>query len=94
MPERDCSKHNKRVTVKLDELKLTRKQHPNLIAGLLRVVAEYTDGFCAVELARDDDLTASKGMGFWFSDADKQALFKKRIGIYLEEEISGALTST
>jgi hypothetical protein len=91
MPEHNCSSHTKKVTVRLDEAKLEKQQRSNLIAGLLRVIAEYTDGFCAVELADDADIVKDSGMQFWFTTSDKQETFKNRIRIYLRADISGAL---
>ncbi len=91
MAERDCSKHNKSVTVKYTDA--TPSRHSNLIAALCRTIAEYTDGFCAVEHAYDADIIKSSGMKFWFVDGEKVKLFKDRLKWYLQkDDVYGRLT--
>jgi len=94
MVERDCSKHVKGVIVTLDREKLKKKQHTNLIAALLRQIADYTDGWCSTEHAKDEDLDAASGMTFWFTTDEKRSSFISRIGYYLREDIDTALTAT
>ena len=94
MPERDCSKHTFRIRVSLDKAKLAKKQRSNLIAALLRQIADYTDGYCATEGADDSDLEPGRSMSFWFTSEDKRAEFDKRIGLYLRSDIVSALTRT
>ncbi len=94
MPERDCSKHIKRVVVTLNKSKLQKKQHSNLIAALLRQIADYTDGWCATEHAQDADLEKTSGMTFYFTTNDKRSKFIDRIGFYLREDIDSALDAT
>ena len=94
MPEEDCSKHLKKVTVALSKDKLKYKQHSNLIAALCRQIAIYTDGYCAAELADDADIVKSSGMVFWFTTVEKQDLLKSRLNLYLAEDIYDALTAT
>lgn len=92
MAERDCSKHTECLKVSLDSTKLKKKQHSNLIAALLRQLADYTDGWCATEGADDADLAAGKAMSFWFTTAEKREQFDNRIGWYLRVDINDALT--
>ena len=92
MAERDCSKHTERLKVSLDSAKLKKKQHSNLIAALLRQLADYTDGWCATEGADDADLAAGKEISFWFTTDEKREQFDKRIGWYLRADINDALT--
>jgi hypothetical protein len=92
MPEHDCSKHLTKVLVSLDQSKLQKKQHTNLIAALLRQIADYTDGWCATELARDADLEPGKAMSFYFTTDAKRTQFKDRIGLYLRSDIDSALS--
>jgi predicted Mrr-cat superfamily restriction endonuclease len=94
MPEQDCSKHVKRIVIKLDANKLEAKRKSGLIAALLRVIAEYTNGFCAVEHADDADIVSSDGMHFWFTTEEKRAEFEKRIGFYLDADIVAALSAS
>lgn len=94
MAERDCSKHTYEIRVALDEAKLTRKQHSNLIGGLLRQLADYTDGYCATKAADDAGLRPGRSMSFWFTSKEKQEKFDKRIAIYLRSDIDAALTRT
>ena len=93
MPERDCGKHVKRAIVTLDRSRLQKKQHTNLIAALLRQIADYTDGWCATEYAYDADLESSSGMTFYFTTGDKRTKFIDRIGFYLRGDIDTALTA-
>jgi len=92
MTERDCGKHTIRIYVSLDESKLIKKQHSNLIAALLRQLADYTDGYCATEGADDADLKPGRSMSFWFTSADKRKKFNDRIGFYLRADVDAALT--
>jgi hypothetical protein len=94
MVEHDCSKHLKKVVVTLSRSRLQKKQHTNLIAALLRQIADYTDGWCATELARDADLDTSSGMAFYFTTDDKRTEFINRIGFYLRQDIEAALTAS
>lgn len=94
MPERDCSKHTFRIRVSLDVAKLAAKQQSNLIAALLRQLADYTDGFCATEGADDADLKPGRSMSFWFTSTDKRKQFNDRIAFYLRADINAALTRT
>jgi len=84
----------KRIRVSLDQAKLQKNQHSNLIAALLRQLADYTDGFCATQLANDADLSPGKSMSFWFTSDDKRKSFDDRIGYYLRSDIDAALTRT
>lgn len=93
MVEHDCSKHIKKVLVTLDKSKLTKNQHSNLIAALLRQIADYTDGWCSTEYAKDKDLESDSGMTFYFTADDKRTSFINRIGNYLREDIKDALTA-
>ena len=93
MPERDCRKHIKKVVVTIDRDKLEKKQHSNLIAALLRQIADYTDGWCATEYAKDADLDKTSGITFYFTADDKRDSFINRIAFYLREDIADALTA-
>jgi hypothetical protein len=94
MGEGDCTQHLKKVLVTLNQAKLEKKQHSNLIAALLRQIADYTDGWCSTELAKDADLESSKGMTFYFTTEDKQTLFIDRIVFYLRSDVSAALKAS
>lgn len=93
MAERDCTKHLKKVHVSIDKSKLESKQHTNLIAALLRQIADYTDGWCATEYAKDEDLVPPSSMTFYFTTNDKQTIFINRIGYYLRADIAAALSA-
>ena len=93
MVERDCSEHIHHVIVILSLATLKKKQHSNLIAALLRQIADYTDGWCATELAKDADLISPDGMTFYFTDDEKRTQFINRIGFYLREDIADALSA-
>jgi hypothetical protein len=94
MPEHDCSKHLLKTRVSLNPSKLEKSQHYNLIAALLRQIADYTDGWCATEYAKDADLAPSKAMTFYFTSEEKRTQFDNRISIYLRKDINDALTRT
>jgi hypothetical protein len=94
MVEHDCSNHLKRLRVTLDPAKLIGKQRSNLIAALLRQLADYTDGFCATQLADDEDLKPGKSISFWFTTDSKRQEFDNRIACYLRADINAALTRT
>nr|WP_137117379.1 hypothetical protein [Azospirillum argentinense] len=84
--EKDCAKHTSAVNV-MARPGLAKVRQTELVAGILRVIAEYTDGFCAVRHADDKDLTTS-GMVFKFSTDAKRAKFKERIPQYLHSAIT------
>lgn len=92
MPTRDCTTHVVRVRLSLNPAKLRNKQRSNLTAALLRQIADYTDGWCASEHAKDADLEPGKWMHFYFTDEEKRTLFKNRIGWYLRDDVNAALT--
>lgn len=94
MPEHDCSKHTTRLRVALDKGKLKSKQRHDLIAALLRQLADYTDGYCATEGADDADLEPGKSMSFWFTTDEKRETFDDRIRWYLRADVNDALTRT
>jgi len=93
MASAECPKHTYQILVSLDASHLKSKQHSNLVAALLRQIAEYTDGFCAVHDADDEDLLPLRTMAFWFTSEEKRTLFAKRIELYLRADINAALTS-
>lgn len=93
MTEHDCDKHVKKVIVTLDRSKLKKKQHTNLIAALLRQIADYTDGWCSTEHAKDNHLDHASGMTFYFTSDAKRSKFMDRIGLYLRADIDDALTA-
>jgi hypothetical protein len=93
MAEHDCDKHIENVRVTLDSSKLKKKQHTNLIAALLRQIADYTDGWCSTEFAKDANLESNSGMIFYFTSDDKRTTFINRIGYYLREDIDAALSA-
>jgi hypothetical protein len=93
MPERDCTKHIKRVVVTLEKSELEKNQHSNLIAALLRQLADYTDGWCSTEHAQDADLDTESGMTFYFTTDEKRTKFINRIEYYLRKDISDALSA-
>ena len=88
--ETDCSKHVFPVRVKFEK----RTAHSaRIIGGLLRILAEYTDGYCSYRDALDEDLTQS-GMIFRFTTDEKRAAFIATIPAYLSADIVKQLTIT
>jgi hypothetical protein len=81
--ERSCDAHTFKVRVLHLPSKPSTRQS-KVIAGLLRVLAENTDGWCANKGATDADFTTT-GMVFHFtSDAKRDEFITKRIRPYLE----------
>ena len=88
--ESDCSLHVFPVRVKIEK---RTAHHARIIGGLLRILAEYTDGFCSYRDALDTDLTQA-GMIFRFTTEEKRTLFCQRIPFYLSAETARQLTIT
>jgi hypothetical protein len=85
----DCSAHT--YAVRVTYTCPPGKQHRlSIIAGLLRIMADHTDGFCATRGATDDDLP-TPGMIFRFTSDAKRDLFIRRITIYLSAGVVGCL---
>lgn len=82
--EHDCDRHTHAVTVKYLKTTDAPTRVPGIIAGLLRVLAQYTDGLCALRKATDENLT-TKGMVFHFSSKKKVEQFVGRIRMYLDK---------
>jgi hypothetical protein len=93
MPEQNCNEHTEKVVVTIDTEDLKKKQHTNLIAALLRQIADYTDGWCATEYAKDENLESRFGMIFYFTSDEKRTRFIGRIGFYLRKDIATALSA-
>jgi hypothetical protein len=87
--ERDCSKHTFGVRVRYFCNPL--KHRTSIVAGLLRVLADHTDGYCANRDANDVDLTKS-GMLFHFTSDVKRDEFMQAIQRYLRKEVRDCLT--
>jgi hypothetical protein len=82
LPEREsnCDEHIEHVRVRWRETKQSKALR--IVAGILRVLAEHTDGFCAYQHADDADFI-SPGMSFWFRTEKLANEFRKRIPTYL-----------
>ena len=81
--EHNCSQHT--VVVKVLYTDADPKRRSKIIAGLLIVLAECTDGFCAAKGVEASDLTFP-GMKFRFTSSKKVKEFKKRVAWYLHDE--------
>jgi len=91
--ENECEDHTLAVVVKFqNDGKLTKQVR--IIGGILRVLAEHTDGFCATDGADDPDLIAPSGMVFHFIEEKRQRLFIERIKHYLRGELFERITAT
>jgi hypothetical protein len=89
--EVDCSAHTLKVRVTHRPAKPKATRLPGIIAGLLRILAENTDGRCAFRGATDASLV-STGMVFSFTTDEKRNLFIRRIRLYLDEVVRQQLS--
>lgn len=90
--ERNCDAHTFAVRVRHTPAKPARQS--KVIAGLLRVLAENTDGWCANKGAVDT-LFKTTGMLFHFtSDKKRDEFIKTRIALYLDTAVQAQLTVT
>lgn len=90
--EKKCSSHTKGVNVSVDD-KLPSKYDLKIIAGVLRVIAENTDGYCANKHADNEDLNKA-GMIFHFTTEEKRNNFKRDVGEYVPSGIKTHLKVT
>jgi len=81
--EKDCAAHSLLVNVVHTPALPKPNRQPKIIAGLLRIIAENTDGRCAFRGATDSKLQ-STGMVFRFTTDVKRDEFIKRIKLYLD----------
>jgi hypothetical protein len=88
--ETDCSAHTSRVKVVHRPAKPKTNRRPNIIAGLLRILAENTDGRCAFRGATDAKLITT-GMIFSFTSDKKRDEFMTRIRLYLDDVVRDQL---
>lgn len=92
--ETDCSAHVRGVSVVYARRPERRLRHSTrIVAGLLRILADHTDGFCANRGADDADLVAT-GMVFRFTSDAKRDQFIARMGRYLEPDLLERLSAT
>lgn len=89
--EVDCSAHTHGVNV---HYVAKGKPTPSakIVGALLRVLAEHTDGRCAVRGATDSDL-AKQGAIFRFTSEEKRGEFLRRFPVYLSDRVRGNLTT-
>ena len=80
--ERDCTEHTFRVSV-LHESAQPPIRQTKVLAGLLRVLAENTDGRCAFRGATDRALVTDGALFSFTSDA-KRNEFIKCLRLYLD----------
>jgi hypothetical protein len=88
--ERNCEDHTLRVLV--SHRRGSPSRRPAIIAGLLRVLAENTDGWCANRGATDEDLITT-GMVFSFTSDDKRDEFIARLPQYLSASVRQQITA-
>ncbi|TFZ54916.1 hypothetical protein E4V01_24250 [Methylorubrum sp. Q1] len=88
--ERDCAAHTValRVTFAPDTIGVGT---PEIIAGLLRVLATHVDGYCAVRATKDAEFR-NPGMVFHFTDPTHRDTFVRLCTKYLRERAVRALT--
>jgi hypothetical protein len=82
--ERNCEDHTFQVQV--IHRRGSPPRRPAVIAGLLRVLAENTNGWCANRGATDEDLVTT-GMIFNFTSDDKRDEFITRIANYMSNSV-------
>ncbi len=81
--ERDCANHTFHVNVLHTPAKPPSRRI-KVLAGILRVLAENTDGRCAVRAATDASLTTTGAIFHFTSDA-KRDEFIIRIRVYMDQ---------
>ena len=81
--ERDCANHTFHVNV-LHTPTTPRSRRTKVLAGILRVLAENTDGRCAMRAATDAKLTTT-GATFHFTSDAKRDEFISCIRYYMDQ---------
>ncbi|MBA9071807.1 hypothetical protein FHR71_005593 [Methylobacterium sp. RAS18] len=88
--EHDCGKHTVALRVTFAPGQAVGIGSPDIIAGLLRVLATHVDGFCAVRAARDAEFR-DPGMVFHFTDDINRQTFRRLCTKYLRDRVARAL---
>lgn len=86
-----CQKTRYIVMVTLDRSRLVEERHSDLVAALLKAIAQYTGGQTAAAVAYEEDLTECPGMRFTFSDRSSRDLFWRRVSQCLDSVTLDAL---
>jgi hypothetical protein len=89
--EQDCQDHTFKVSVVHRPKKPVRRS--KVIAGLLRVLAENTDGWCAFRGATDATLVTT-GMIFSVTSDEKRDGFITRVANYLSTSVRQQISLT
>ena len=92
--EEDCSEHMHPVNVLYTCDPAANGHRTEVIAALLRVLAIYEDGFCAVRGAEDHDLAPPSRMLLRFRSAAKRSAFLASKNRYLDKDVRNCLSFT
>ena len=91
MLEMSCHKTRYHVMIALNRPRLVEERHSDLIAALLKAIAQYTDGPPAVAVAYEEDLPRPPGMRFTFANRSSRDLFWRRVSQCLDHVTFDAL---
>ena len=72
------------VMVRLDRSKLCLERRSDLIAAMLRTIAECAGGSSSISVAYDEDITTPMGMRFCFAEFSSRESFKTKIEWYMD----------
>lgn len=90
--EQNCDQHVHPLIVTYEPRGSAKQHSTGLTAALLRVIAVYEDGFCAVRGAEDADLTEPEGLRFHFTSDEKLKAFHGTARSSLNADVIGCLT--
>ncbi len=90
--EENCDQHVHVMIVRYTCDPAAKGHRTETIAALLRVLAIYEDGYCAVRDAEDDDLKPPSAMRFRFTSLAKRQAFHAAAKLYLNSNLFGCLS--
>jgi hypothetical protein len=79
MTETHCYEERFTAMVTFDRLRLAEERHSDLVAALVKTIAQYTGGLPAAAAAYGEDLSTPLGMRFVFVDRSSRDLFWRRV---------------
>ena len=92
--EENCDRHLVRLSVSYVCDAVAKGHRLEVVAALLRLLATYEDGFCAVRGSEDRDLTPPSKLAFRFTSYDKRRAFTRSAKLYLNEDVYNCLSFT
>jgi len=90
--EENCDQHVHWIAIRYTCDPAAKGHRTEVIAALLRVLAIYEDGFCAVRGAEDHDLAPPSSMRLHFTSSGKRKAFHAAAKRYLNADVFGCLS--